>query len=237
MISVCMATYNGEQYLEEQLKSILEQLSLNDEVIISDDGSTDRTLEIIADFSKEYENIHILAGPQKGVVKNFENAIAHATGDVIFLSDQDDIWEADKVKTVLNLFQDPKCLVVVHDASIVDKEGNELKPSFFSHRGSKPGMLKNLIKNSYIGCCMAFRSSMRNIILPFPKNIEMHDWWIGLLSEMKGGSVFLEEKLIRYRRHGGNVSSFHHHSIGKMIRNRVYFLFQLSRVSMKVLEC
>lgn len=236
MISVCVATYNGEKYIEEQLNSILKQLSEYDEVVISDDGSTDHTIPIIKELQLRYPNIRLLNGPKKGVIKNFETAIADAKGDIIFLSDQDDIWMDNKVEEVLPLFDDPHHLVVVHDAIIVDADANELEPSLYMRRNSKSGLIKNLAKNSYVGCCMAFRSSMRNVVLPFPENIEMHDWWIGLLSEMKRGSVFIADKLIKYRRHGENVSSFHHYSIGKMIRNRVYFILQLSKVYMEDLK-
>lgn len=234
MISVCMATYNGEKYIQEQLQSILKQLSLEDEVIISDDGSTDHTIDIIQEVSRGCGNVRVISGPGKGVVRNFENAISQAQGDVIFLSDQDDIWEDGKVETVLGSFRVPDCLVVVHDASIVDKDGKELSPSFFLQRGSKPGLINNIIKNSYIGCCMAFRRSMCSVILPFPERIEMHDWWIGLVSELGGHSVFIPERLIKYRRHGENVSSFHHHPVWKMIYNRLNFCVYLLSRALKV---
>lgn len=227
MISVCMATYNGEKYLREQLDSILQQLSLEDELVVSDDGSTDGTLAILQGYADDHANVRILKGPHKGVIKNFEHAIAEAQGDVIFLCDQDDRWMPGKIERVRTCFQDEHCFVAVHDARIVDEKGQETEPSFFSHRGSGKGFVKNIVKNSYIGCCMAFRAKMKSRILPIPSHIEMHDWWIGMLSEIGGHSVFIPDKLLDYRRHGGNVSNFTHYKAPKMIWNRVYLLSSL----------
>ena len=123
MISVCMATYNGEKYLKDQLDSILKQIQSSDEVIISDDGSNDSTRYIIEKFQKEYKNIYLVDGPKRGVQKNFENALKHARGDILFLSDQDDIWMDGKVERVLKEFENSKTLCVVHDAEIVDGIG------------------------------------------------------------------------------------------------------------------
>lgn len=227
MISVCMATYNGEKYIKEQLDSILKQIGENDEIIISDDGSTDLTISILKQYASEYANIMIKKGPRQGVIKNFENALMHSKGDYIFLSDQDDIWVDGKVSKIMEQFNKKKASVVLHDAVIVDGNGTEIGDSFFKHRGSKPGFINNMVKNSYLGCCMAFDRNILNIALPFPESIEMHDWWIGLLGELYGDVIFLDDRLLRYRRHGNNVSSFHHHPLRKMIFNRVYLVSQV----------
>lgn len=224
MISVCMATYNGEAYIREQLDSILEQISNSDEIIISDDGSLDSTIEIIKEYQKTNKNIKLLNGPREGVINNFENALYSSKGDVIFLTDQDDVWREGKVKRILKVFENPNILLALHDAHIIDKDGTIIENSFFEHRNSKPGFLNNIIKNSYLGCCMAFKRSLLDICLPFPPKIEMHDWWIGLLGEKIGEVSFIEEKYLNYRRHGNNVSSFHHHPLKKMIFNRLYLI-------------
>lgn len=221
MISVCMATYNGEKYIEEQLLSIISEISENDEIIISDDGSTDNTLEIVKRLSDKYPFIHTIEGPKKGVVLNFENAIKHSKGDIIFLSDQDDIWVSGKVKRVMEVINNKQCYVVVHDASVVDTEGNQIYDSFYKFRNSRKGFIKNLVKNSYVGCCMAFKSEIKEKIMPFPDYVEMHDWWIGLVAELKYNSVFIDDKLIKYRRHGENVSSLDHYPLMRMIKNRL----------------
>ena len=228
MISVCMAAYNGERYIERQILTIMRNISKTDELIISDDGSTDSTLEIIERLQQTYPSIHVVQGPKKGVIANFENAIQHAKGDFLYLADQDDIWEEDKVKTVQKVFEEhPKCMLVIHDADIIDENESVIEASFFQRRGSKAGLLKNIIKNSYIGCCMAFRTEILNVVLPIPKNIEMHDQWIGIISELQGGAIFLKTVLFHYRRHGENVSSFEHYPVPKMIRNRFVLIVEL----------
>ena len=220
-ISVAMATYNGEKYIKEQILSIVNQLKSEDELIISDDGSTDRTLKIIKALAKKYSQIKILDGPRKGVKANFNNAILHCSGKYIFLSDQDDIWLDKKVETVLKSFKKNDCVCVVHDAYVKDKKLKEtLIDSFYNHRKSAPGILKNIYKNRYLGCCMAFSKHLKNVILPIPDNIEMHDQWIGIMCERYGKSIFIKDKLIYYRRHDENVSSMDHYPLSKMLRNR-----------------
>ena len=226
-ISVAMATYNGELFLNEQLNSIIACLTEHDEIVISDDGSTDRTIEIIESFRAQDDRIHIYSGPGKGIKQNFENAIRNCSGEIIFLSDQDDVWRKDKVKLVLKEFEDPNCMVVNHNAEITDAEGTTTGSTMFEYRNSKPGIIRNIWKNSYVGCCMAFRRKLISNILPIPDDIEMHDQWIGIIGERNGKSVFLDENLIGYRRHGANASEFHHHSIPVMIANRICFIGRL----------
>lgn len=229
MISVCVATYNGEKYIREQLDSILNNIGQSDELIISDDGSSDKTYDIAQEYACKHLNCKCIKGPGKGVIKNFEYALLHASGDIIFLADQDDIWENDKVERIVPQFNNPNVLVVVHDATIVDGNGKKIQDSFFKIRGSRAGLLKNLIKNSYIGCCMAIRRELLNDALPFPNDIEMHDWWLGLISECKRGAVFVDEKLIKYRRHENNVSPMRHYPWPKMVKNRFVLVKELGR--------
>jgi len=222
-VSVCMATYNGEKYLKKQIDSIILNLGIDDELIVSDDGSTDHTKEIVNSYVKNDKRIHLINGPQCGVIRNFENAIKESKGDIIFLSDQDDIWDKNKVKFIKKCFIKKRVAVVIHDADVIDCNGNIILSSYFQWRKSQAGVLKNIVKNSYIGCCMAFRKELLKYILPFPSNIEMHDQWIGILGDLYGGTYFLNRILFHYRRHDNNVSSLKHYTIGKMIKNRYYF--------------
>ena len=220
-ISVAMATYNGEKNIKEQLDSILKQLAKNDEVIISDDGSTDNTINVINSYIKKDKRIKLFWGPKAGVKQNFANAISNCTGKYIFLSDQDDLWNDNKVDTVLKTFESNKCTCVVHNADIVDEISHKQWQTFFEFRKCGSGKIKNIIKNTYIGCCMAFDKDIVNRLLPIPNDIEMHDQWIGLISEKYGNSIFINDTLIKYRRHEGNVSEMKHYPLGKMIRNRI----------------
>jgi len=205
-ISVCIATYNGEKYIREQLQSILQQLSANDEVIISDDHSTDGTLDVIRSLTDPRIRI-FLNEARHGVVPNFENALRHASGDVIFLSDQDDIWAEHKVKVCLSALKD--CDLVVHNLRLIDKNGKPTRGDFdyFKFRHSAPGFWRNLWRNAYMGSCMAFRRSVLEKSIPFPLHILWHDLWIGLVAAKYGKTKFIDEKLLQYRRHDENASS------------------------------
>ena len=198
-----MATYNGELYVGEQISSILAQLGPNDEIIVSDDASVDSTLAIIRSFKDP--RISIIQGPAIGsAMKNFESALCCANGKYIFLCDQDDTWLPDKIQRVTTLLTEHD--LVLTDCKVVDQAGQTIHDSFFKLRGSQPGFLRNLFKNSYIGCCMAFRREVLSYALPFPTSIYMHDWWIGLLVERLGHVYFYPQPLIAYRRHGNNAS-------------------------------
>lgn len=201
MISVCMPTYNGELFINEQLDSILNQSTAVDEIIISDDSSTDGTVEIIKLYADP--RIRLLENQQfASPVFNIENALKHAKGDCIFLADQDDIWEYNKVELLLKKLKSN--LLVVSDGQIINQKGEIISPSIFNIFKSKRGFTKNFIKNSYMGSCMAFNKDLLKFVLPFPKGIAMHDLWIGLNAELYGDPVFIPEKLIRYRRHDQN---------------------------------
>ena len=227
-VSVAMATYNGKKYIQEQIDSILENLEKKDELIISDDGSNDGTIEIIKKNIKKDNRIKLINGPQRGVIKNFENALLNCNGDYIFLSDQDDIWLPNKVKTVMSYFeQDDKLIAIVHDAMVIDENNNVIMKSWFEHRNSKKGFLSNLIKNRYLGCCMAFDKRLLKYALPIPEDIEMHDWWLGLCAELKGRTKFINERLFMYRRHDNNVSSLNHYPLKKMIKNRYKLIYNI----------
>lgn len=228
-ISVAMATYNGEKFIKEQIESILNNLNYNDEIIISDDGSRDKTIEIIKDIKDE--RIKLIGGPQKGVIKNFENAIKNCNGRYIFLADQDDIWMNNKVEKVLDFFEEEKCECVVHDAIVVNGDMSKIiMPSYFKSRKTREGKISNIIKPSYLGCCMAFSRNMLNYVLPFPEKIEMHDRWIGSVCDTFGKVKFLNECLIKYRRHGNNVSEMHRNSIATIIKNRIILINYLRKL-------
>ena len=205
MISVALAAYKGEKYIEEQIRSILPQLSYEDEIIVSDDRPGGMTERIVKRLSAEDSRVIWVEGKSKGVVSNFVNAIRYCKGDKIFLCDQDDVWLPDKVKRVMEAFDEGYDLVL-HNAYITDGELNITDYSFFEKRGSKKGVLRNIFKNSYMGCCMAFDRKLLKKIMPMPRSIPMHDQWIGILGEIYGKVKFLDLPLIYYRVHGGNVT-------------------------------
>ena len=157
-----------------------------------------------------------------------------ASGDIIFLSDQDDLWLDTKVKEMtssLNEFD-----LVISDCYIIDSENKITSNSFFNKTGSKPGLLKNIIKNSYIGCCMAFKRELLNTAMPFPAKIPMHDWWIGLVGELFYKVKFINTPLMKYRRHGKNASFSGEKSQTSLrikVRYRVPLIIGLMRLLLK----
>ena len=228
MVSVCIAAYKGDKYIQKQIESILQNLSKDDELIVSDDACDEKLTAYLEQMSNK-SGIKIISseGPKKGVVKNFENAMRMAKGDVIFLSDQDDVWMPDKVEKVMEHFENPNCMMVVHDAQLIDGNGNDLGRNMFEIRNGGPGMLKNIWKNSFVGCCMAFRKEVRDKALPIPERGMLHDQWLGLQAHKIGQVEFEKEKLIQYRRHKDNVSQMTHLPVHKMIFNRMYLCWKL----------
>lgn len=201
-VSVCMATYNGEKYIAEQLASILPQLGEFDEIVISDNFSTDGTVNAVMGFGDS--RIKINQFYERNIVLNFENAIKLAKGNLIFLADQDDIWLPNKLKIMCNYLQNSD--LVLSDCNIVDQSLNLIFPSFLKHRNVKSGLLNNIFRNGYLGCCMGFRRSLLDFALPFPRSLPMHDWWLGLVAEIYGKVTVVEIPLLLYRRHGANAS-------------------------------
>lgn len=231
-VSVVLLSYNGEAFIRQQLESILGQLEEQDELIVSDDGSADGSVSIVKEYQRTDARIRLLKGPGQGIKRNVGYALSHAKGRYIFLADQDDIWLDHKVSRVLQAFEQQGASVVVHDARVfLDEDISHIQmESFYAFRGSCAGVIKNIVKNSYIGCCMAFRRELLEVVLPVPARIEMHDQWIGVLGDIFAGkSCFLPDVLLLYRRHGANNSSMEHYGLGRMLRNRLVFLWCLGR--------
>lgn len=215
MISVCMASYNGSKYIREQVKSILEQLSVDDELIISDDHSTDNTIDILNEIGDS--RVKVISNNLKvsranthsvghyRVTRNFENSIRHAKGDYIVLADQDDVWLPKKIVQMISSLQSAQ--VVMSNYSVINGEGEVLLEKFYKKNPISRSFIVNLIKMPFHGCCMAFRREILEHILPFPDNLIMHDNWIGLYANWQGYKInYIKIPLIKYRRHQLNVS-------------------------------
>lgn len=240
MISVCIPTYNGEKFIKEQISSILVQLSPKDEIIISDDDSTDKTLQIISEFKDNRIKIFTHSPEKKPKYKfnlttrNLENALSKVKGDYIFLADQDDIWEENKVQVIKPFFE--KYDLILHDCRIIDGSNNVIKESYFQLNNSKLGIIRNMIKNSYLGCCMAFNRKILESTVPFPKEEVPHDIWIGLIAEWKGEVLLLENQLVKYRRHGDNLSSSSSISKNTLLYKMTYRLLILKELLKVVIK-
>lgn len=205
-VSVIMASYNGELFIKQQIDSIVKQLSSNDELIISDDGSTDNTLKIINYFTEKYENVKLVRGPCKGVAKNFENAFKYCKNDIVVFSDQDDIWRPEKIRNIKKSFDETNKNVLLHDAVFFDVSNPADYKYLFNERPPKHGVIPNILKNSFYGCCMAFKRDFLNKYIPFPKNIIAYDQYLGLCAEKEHTLFFLPKILIKHRYHKSNQS-------------------------------
>lgn len=235
MISVCIATLNGERYIREQLLSIIPQLSAEDEIILSDDGSTDGTLDVVRSLDSSL--IKIVKNPKaSSYTSNFENALSYAKGDIVFLSDQDDIWFPDKVSCCVN--QLSSCDFVVHNATFVDSDMNELGKTFYEVRRPYKSFAGNLFKFGYIGCCFAFKRSVLDRALPFPENKYYctHDNWLFLVAKGFYSVKILSAPMIYYRRHNANASMGAENarkSSYYRCRYRIYLLLHLAGLTLK----
>ncbi len=215
-----MCTYNGEKFLSKQLKSILFQTITPSELIICDDRSSDKTIDIIREFALNAPfQVSLHLNPNKlGVVKNFEKAISLCKGDLIFLADQDDVWLPEKIATMSAYFStNPQCLLLFTDAQLIDEFDNALAPnSLWEQIKFNSQMQKKLTHPEYAlwhcikgnnfatGATLAFRSSLLLDALPFQKvenNDWYHDWWLALNAACQAGLFFLEKPLTQYRIH------------------------------------
>lgn len=206
MISVCIATYNGAATLHEQLASILPQLSAEDEIIVSDDGSTDDTKSVVEAFKSPI--IRWMKGPCNGsLISNFEHALKEAKGDYIFLSDQDDVWMPNKVEEMMKVVrQGYDC--VISDCHVTNQKLEIQHDSFFQLIKMHSSKWYNLlVHNFYLGCCMLFTRQVKEKALPFPPGIPMHDIWIGNIAAFFFKVYFLPQPLILFRRHDNSSSS------------------------------
>lgn len=224
-IAICLAGFNGGNYIKNQIDSIINQLNSGDCIFFSDDGSTDKTLEIVS----SYEQVKIINTLRVGgVVENFNRLLSYVfycapKYDYIVLCDQDDVWlpnRLEEVRATLNVFD---CMHL--NGIVVDENLHSKNSTIFDLYPPKIGVIENLIKNSYIGCCMAFRIELLKLALPIPKLTPWHDWYIGLIAEMYYSVGQSSVISMCYRRHASNASS-----TGSLSKNSLY-----SKILMRVL--
>ncbi|HZK54080.1 MAG TPA: glycosyltransferase family 2 protein [Desulfosporosinus sp.] len=213
LISVALCTYNGEQYITQQIQSILNQTVLPDELIICDDASTDLTLDLLEKVSALspipihiYKNEHNL-----GSTKNFEKAINLCQGDIIILADQDDLWYENKVEIFKDYFtHHPKVQAAFSNGDMMDANGNNLGYTLwdaFKLNSTEQASLNKgkgfevLLKHNVVtGAAMAFRTDYKKLIFPIPE-LWIHDGWIILLLSAVGEIQCIDQTLIKYRKH------------------------------------
>lgn len=205
-VSVALASYNGKQFIGEQLDSILAQLEINDELVISDDGSTDGTWELVVERAKADSRIKPVRNEGSGVVDNFNSALARCTGEVVFISDQDDVWLPGKRRAMLAALNDSGADLAVHRWRRVDKSGAPIEGAPQPGDDFELGFFKNLAASRYSGCCMALDWRALHYVLPLPEAVLNYDRWVGLACEAFGKVVKVDDVLLDHRIHGANAT-------------------------------
>lgn len=219
-LSIALATYNGAVYLKQQLDSLAAQTRMPDELVISDDRSTDRTLEVIEEFAATAGFPVRLSVNESnlGTAKNFEKAISLCRGDVILLSDQDDVWHSDKLESIERIFEaKPQLSLVFSNAELVDETLRPFDETLFDwlhFDGQKQRLVKSgraldvqLRENLVCGCTVAFRANLKELVLPIPAEGPLvHDGWIVLLIAAAGEIDFINRPLLKYRQHSAQQS-------------------------------
>lgn len=194
-----MATYNGEQYLKEQLDSIYAQTYNNIEVIVCDDCSSDSTIKILEEYRQKYGLMYYQNKVNLGYVKNFEQAIKLCKGDYIALSDQDDIWFKDKLECLLNSIKDND--LIHSDCELIDETGKTIRSSWKGNIKSHTIVEDFLFSNVVTGCTTMIKKDFVENILPFPDGLVYHDWYLGVNAAKNNKIIYLNKPLIQYRQH------------------------------------
>lgn len=210
-ISVCMATYNGAQYLRAQLVSILAQLGVGDEVVVVDDASTDDTLAVLRAIGDARVSVH--ANPRNlGHVQTFARAMALARNEFVFLSDQDDVWLPNRLQRMLDALTASGAIVVASNFACIDTDGRAT--AFPCHRLRAVDSKRhaaNIVgifagRRGYFGCAMALRRSALKVALPIPAFVESHDLWLAQIANLARANVHLETNTLTRRIHGANAT-------------------------------
>ncbi|MCQ2478667.1 MAG: glycosyltransferase family 2 protein [Clostridia bacterium] len=216
MITVLLATYNGEKYISEQLDSLINQTYTDFRIAISDDGSTDKTPEILNEYQKKYpDKIEILGGEKSGSAKNnFMKLLLHCNGGYVMFCDQDDYWQSGKIeKTYKKMLESEKQFkgmpILIHtDICVADSNLNIISNSFFDFQRISPDFnkLNNvLVQNNVTGCTVMINEALLlELKKNPPKEFAMHDWWLNLVATLKGKVGYITEPTMLYRQHGDN---------------------------------
>ena len=248
MVSIAMATYNGDKYIAEQIESILNQTVSDIELVIVDDCSKDNTYEICRQYAQKDKRIRIYRNERNlGYLKNFEKAITLTKGDYIAMSDQDDVWTKDHIEVLLKNLQGK--ILSCGNVSIVNADlvptgrtwGEMCMTGGLPDNDADKLMSLIFFCGRYQGASMLFRKELKASLLPFPDGITYHDVWISCLACICGGINYTEQIIASYRIHGNNVSGDHTYrpckirSFGRlclrgMAKDRIYYIRGLRRV-------
>ena len=229
-VSVCMATYNGAKYVSRQLRSILDQLTDDDdEVIVIDDCSSDATVDVVKQLGDHRISVHV-NDRNRGEVFSFGRAIQLAKNDFVFLADQDDIWVPGRVSLMQRRLVEAEASVVSSNFEwIAANEDPIAVPYDGVASGDSRRHLKNIVdifigKTNYYGCAMAFRREFVRVVAPIPRFVESHDLWIALASNVARSNLHIDDRTLLKRKHDSNVTStISTRSLYRQLKSRVVF--------------
>jgi glycosyltransferase involved in cell wall biosynthesis len=208
LISIALATYNGDKYLTQQIETLLNQTYQNIEIVASDDGSTDDTITILESFEKQHNNFFVYKNKTlHGIKKNFENALRYCNGMYIAFADQDDIWMLNKIEKLFDSIGTNA--LSYHNSLFVDKDGNSLEKTFSTELNMYEGndCRAFLLCNCISGHAMLFHRRLLDLALPFP-HASHHDWWLAFIAAERGGIKYVDEVLVQYRQHIQSETDF-----------------------------
>jgi glycosyltransferase involved in cell wall biosynthesis len=201
LVSIALCTYNGEKYLTEQLDTLVNQDYNQLEIIVVDDGSKDKTMNILKEYEKKYPFFKVYQNDQNlGYIKNFEKAISLCNGDFIALSDQDDIWDLRKISIMVDAIKDN--LLLYHNSEFITEAGNHMNRkmtdirNFYAGNDSRIFLLENCVS----GHAILFKKELTKFFSPFDLN-GFHDWWIVYIAANNGAVGFITDCLVKYRQH------------------------------------
>lgn len=220
-ISIALATYNGEKYINDQLNSFAKQSLLPDELIVSDDGSKDKTLYIVKKFAQTAPfAVKIVKNFNHGIIGNFANAVENSSGDIIFFSDQDDVWFPNKLETYANTFKNnPSVGLIFSDLMVTNADlisqnkglySNKTKNRAKLYKSNKDLPFEDLIavKTFVNGATMAFKSNLKKYLLPIPNTSYIHDGWTAAIASAISDTILLPDAFSFYRQHLGNAVGY-----------------------------
>ncbi|SNX52858.1 Glycosyltransferase involved in cell wall bisynthesis [Thermoanaerobacterium sp. RBIITD] len=235
MVDILLSTYNGEKYIKEQIESILNQTYTNWRLLIRDDGSCDRTLDIIEEYVKKLNGkIYFINDSDKhlGASMSFFKLLNYSTADYIMFCDQDDVWIPDKIEITIGKMKDleklyPDKPILVHsNLKVVDVGSKTINESFWKYQKLNPNLkrLNNLlIQNNVTGCTVMINRKLKNLLKTVPSNAIMHDWWLALIASAFGIVEYIDEPLILYRQHGGNDTGAKKYGISYFINKTLNY--------------
>lgn len=235
-VDILLGTYNGAKYLPELLESLENQTYTHWKLLVRDDCSKDDTNNIILKFKQKYpEKVEVIdnEGKNLGACKNFLKILEFSKGEYVFFCDQDDVWLPDKLEKMVRKANEIESkypdipFLIHHDLVVVDENLNIIGDSFWRYQYIKPDFCKTLprllVTNSVTGCATLINKKLKEIILPAPDGVIMHDWWIALTASAFGQIFWIPDRLVLYRQHGKNDVGAKAWTLSYIVRKAITF--------------